>query len=325
VIASASFRDFRVLENARLTLGPFNLLLGPNGSGKTTAVRALLALADASRAAAAGSPPPVYADLAGATAVFEMGGSLAECAATLRFDREGRAVVAFCEPQGARERVAAWLDGIRGFVLDPSVLAQAVPLETPSVLRPNGAGLAAVLAALCHREPDRWSQLVAEFRRIVPEAADVVAGQTVEGTWSFSVTSARGQTMPASTLSQGSLTVLALLTIAFGLQRPSLLCVEEIERGIHPRLLRDVRDILYRLSFPADAGDRAPPVQVLATTHSPYVLDLFVDTPEDVILAEKREGAASFRRLADLPELREMLQNGRLGDLWYSGILGDVL
>ena len=65
--------------------------------------------------------------------------------------------------------------------------------------------------------------------------------------------------------------------------------------------------------------------QVLATTHSPYVLDLFVDTPEDVVIAAKEEnGAAVFKRLVDIPELREMLQSGRLGDLWYSGILGGV-
>jgi predicted ATPase len=132
--------------------------------------------------------------------------------------------------------------------------------------------------------------------------------------------------VPAANLSQGTLTVLALLSIALAPQRPGLLCLEELERGIHPRLLRDVRDTLYRLSFPADWGDTdGRPVQVLATTHSPYVLDLFVDTPEDVILATREEGAASFKRLTDVPELREMLQNGRLGDLWYSGILGGVL
>ena len=81
--------------------------------------------------------------------------------------------------------------------------------------------------------------------------------------------------------------VLALLVLAFAPDRPTVLCIEEIERGIHPRLLRDVRDLLYRLSFPEDSGDTAPAVQVITTTHSPYILDLFANTPEDVILATR--------------------------------------
>ena len=72
------------------------------------------------------------------------------------------------------------------------------------------------------------------------------------------------------------------------------------------------------------SGDTAPAVQVITTTHSPYMLDLFADTPEDVILATRSgelEGA-SFKRLSEVPEVGELMREGRLGDLWYSGIFG---
>jgi hypothetical protein len=62
----------------------------------------------------------------------------------------------------------------------------------------------------------------------------------------------------------------------------------------------------------------------VVTTHSPYLLDLFADNPEDVVLAAKKGESAHFQKLSDLPELTEMLAAGRLGDLWYSGILGGV-
>ncbi|MBE2214499.1 MAG: AAA family ATPase, partial [Opitutaceae bacterium] len=68
MITSIHFQDFRVIERADLPLGPFNLLLGPNGSGKTTAVNAVLALGDVAAARRVGRVPLVQPDLAGATA-----------------------------------------------------------------------------------------------------------------------------------------------------------------------------------------------------------------------------------------------------------------
>jgi hypothetical protein len=90
-------------------------------------------------------------------------------------------------------------------------------------------------------------------------------------------------------------------------------------------MLRGVRDVLYRLSFPADYGHDRPPTQVIVTTHSPQLLDLFRDHPEEVIIADKAGRAARFMRLSDRPDLAALLaEGGSLGDLWYSGILGGV-
>jgi predicted ATPase len=326
VITSIHFQDFRVIEKADLPLGPFNLLLGPNGSGKTTAVSAVLALGDVAAARRVGRVPLMQPDLAGATAEFQFGGNLAGGRVVVRFDATGRPATTFAEPAGSPGApLVEWLGrGLRGYVLDPAALARSVVREAAPILEPDGAGLAAVLASLRRGDARRWTELVAEFRRMLPEYADIIAGPTVDGVVAFSVADVHGRNLPARNLSQGTLVILAMLALVFALDRPTVLCLEEIERGIHPRLLRDVRDLLYRLSFPEDSGDTAPAVQVITTTHSPYVLDLFADTPEDVILATRRgetEGA-SFKRLCDVPEVGELMREGRLGDLWYSGIFG---
>ncbi len=320
MISSIQFRNFRVLESATLPLGAFNLLLGPNGSGKTTAVRALLAAGDTARAMLAGEPAPTWADLAGARAEFVLDQTEPVSRANLRFDADGRAAL-----EGTSPELATHLAGVRGYVLDPVALTQVCPHDAPPRLAAHGAGLPAVLASLRRTDATRWTTFLDEVRRLLPEIGDVIAGETVNGHLAFSVTLTNGKSLRPENLSQGTLLVFALLALALGPERPTLLCLEELERGIHPRLLRDVRDILYRLSFPADCGDPATAVQVLTTTHSPYVLDLFIDTPEDVIIAGKDEaGAANFRRLDTIPELRDLLASGRLGDLWYSGILGGV-
>jgi hypothetical protein len=65
-------------------------------------------------------------------------------------------------------------------------------------------------------------------------------------------------------------------------------------------------------------------VQVIATTHSPYLLDLYRDHPEEIILASKHGNAATFQRLSERTDILELMKDASLGDLWYSGILGGV-
>jgi hypothetical protein len=89
-------------------------------------------------------------------------------------------------------------------------------------------------------------------------------------------------------------------------------------------MLREIRDALYRLSYPKSFGSPRTPTQIVTTTHSPYFIDLFRDHPEEVIISNKRGRAANFERLSDRADLPELLRDGSLGDMWYSGILGGV-
>jgi predicted ATPase len=132
-------------------------------------------------------------------------------------------------------------------------------------------------------------------------------------------------TIPASQASEGTLLALALLTIVHQPMPPILIGLEEPDGSLHPRLLRELRDALYRLAFPSDFGIKRAPVQVVVTTHSPFFLDLFKEHPEQVIIAEKKsDGTATFKNLSDDKELRELIGDAPLGEVWYSGVLGGV-
>jgi hypothetical protein len=75
---------------------------------------------------------------------------------------------------------------------------------------------------------------------------------------------------------------------------------------------------------PKTFGEKRPPVQVIATTHSPYFLDLFRDHPEEIVIAQKDGLTARFERLIDRPDIDEILGDAPLGEVWYSGVLGGV-
>jgi hypothetical protein len=65
-------------------------------------------------------------------------------------------------------------------------------------------------------------------------------------------------------------------------------------------------------------------VQVIATTHSPYLLDLYKEHPEQIVISHKDSEGVHFERLSDKPHLTEILEGAPLGDIWFSGILGGV-
>jgi AAA15 family ATPase/GTPase len=81
---------------------------------------------------------------------------------------------------------------------------------------------------------------------------------------------------------------------------------------------------MYRLAYPESVGEKRQPAQVIATTHSPYMLDLFRDHADEIVIAQKAQGNVKFERLSDRLDLDEILQDTHLGDAWYSGILGGV-
>jgi predicted ATPase len=198
-------------------------------------------------------------------------------------------------------------------------------LERNAELDQSGGGLAAVLDALRDSHPERFEDLNKEIARCLPEYDRMLFETTGASTKAFALRTKRGKhKIPAGHLSQGTLLALAILTLAYLPEPPRIVGLEEPDRGIHPRLLREVRDALYRLCYPESADEQREPVQVIATTHSPYFLELFRDHPEEIVIAQKHGSEATFERLSDRKDLDEMLQDAHLGEIWYSGILGGV-
>ena len=120
-----------------------------------------------------------------------------------------------------------------------------------------------------------------------------------------------GHRITASQASDGTLLVLAYLTLLYLPKdhAPRLLLIEEPENGIHPQRLQDVLGILRELVEEQDH------TQVVLTTHSPYVVDLF--KPEEVTLCRKEEdGSVSVHTLSESDTVREQLDVFTLGEIW---------
>ena len=327
MIASVAFRNFKALRNAHLQLTPFNLVIGPNGSGKTSLVDALMRLRSLSRLPLREPVPESAREIHDGPEVtfhfiqpYETSEAVIGCVSDTQCD------LLQVDPLGSDwPGLRAKLQGMRSYVFDHHAIAARSSAREGAELTISGGNLAAVLATMRKNHPAAFAELGTELMRILPEYAEIDCETGKDGLVGLVlVLREGGERIPADNVSQGTLYLLTMLALAFAPSPPSLVCIEELDRGFHPRLLREVRDVLYRLSHPAGFGLQRAPVQVIATTHSPYLLDLFRDHPEEIVISEKHGTAATFSRLAERGDLKELLEEGSLGDMWFTGILGGV-
>ena len=318
-IGSIEFRNFRCLRETTLPLSPFTLLVGPNGSGKSTTLEPLsVGDRDLEYEANMSVTARDRAEATGYRIAFADGSRFTNEAGP---DGETRREWAGEPPAPGEARAA--LASARHFVFMPTAIREQTVSPTSQQLAPSGANLAGVLARLAAEQPDRFEAIGEDLCRWFTEFDRVEVG-AAEGPALALRTRKTGHAIAARHLSDGNLLALALLTLAHLPDPPAIVGIEEPDRGIHPRLLPEVRDALYRLSYPQDFAEDRDPVQVIATTHSPYLLDLFREHPEEVVIAQQVEDNVKFQRLSDLPDVEELLGDAPLGEAWYSGILGGV-
>lgn len=120
----------------------------------------------------------------------------------------------------------------------------------------------------------------------------------------------------AQQMSDGTLKLFAYMLLLEDPEPPPLICIEEPENGLYPKLLET---LAKEFRAHATGADNAP--QIIVTTHEPYFLDALA--PEEVWILEKRaDGFSTIRRASYIELVRHMVAEGLpLGGLWFSDYL----
>lgn len=349
-IESVDFKNFKLLRDATLPLQPLTVIVGPNGSGKSTVLDALGTIS-----AALGSSVYEYdenthkllepnrsAGTSPARDVVEVGISASTDRGPIRAVWSSGVALPMPDSFAIRPRLgqieppelastpeaAALVDVVRSFrnyALMPERIREPAQLTPDASLAPNGSTLAATLDQMRDRDPDVLAALNDELSRWLPEYDAVLFETPKNGHKAVALRTRAGKhRIGANQLSSGTLLALGLLAIVYGEPNARIIGIEEPEAGIHPRLLRNVFDALLRVAYPAENGIDRAPRQLIVTTHSPYLLDLFKDLPECVVIADRRGDAVTFTRLADRPDVDEIVMAAPLGESWFTGVLGGV-
>jgi predicted ATPase len=115
--------------------------------------------------------------------------------------------------------------------------------------------------------------------------------------------------LPAQQVSEGTLLVLGLLAALHAPGRPSLVLLDDLDRGLHPRAQKELISLLRGLL------ETNPDLQILAATHSPYMLDC-METNEVRMTVLRDDGATVCAALASHPKFEKWKDEMAPGEMW---------
>ncbi|WP_437677491.1 AAA family ATPase [Sorangium sp. So ce131] len=226
-------------------------------------------------------------------------------------------------PDPWRERISAVADELSSFrllQLDIGRLREPSERIGAGSLAPDASNLATVLADL---PPPILGEIRAELVALVPGVSSFHV-EPEGDSFLIDFELSGGERLPARLVSDGTLRLLAILTVLRGQPSSAVIGIEEPENGVYPgrlrRLLtflretaleqRDSPPVEHDASAPIDAAPIeqprwAWPPQILLTSHSPVVLAALRSAPQHIRFIDtvRRDGqlVSRARRVAVTP------------------------
>jgi predicted ATPase len=344
MITRFRLENFKAHRDTHLALRQFTVLVGDNSSGKTSVLEALRLPAELARHATQATRPTLdelvrrgakHMSIAyeGCTGVHPWTTSIAvsgfESSPVIQLhssDTEPAAsqTVDLSNLQGYQWHLNAIAGRIGGGALyrfrAEQVAASAYSDQDGVSVAEDGAQTAVVLADLKLADDERFNRIEQALRRLVPSLDRLRIGPAMVALPSRR-SRVRGsklyfdfhgaKSVPGHHASQGTLVVLALLTVLHGLSRPSVILLDDFDQALHPRaqmeLVRMIKELL--------ALDEFADTQIVATTHSPFVLDEV--SPSDVIaFALRDDGTVAAKPLSEHPDAPRVNGSLKAGELW---------
>lgn len=334
--------NFKAHQDTSVGLGRFTALVGDNASGKTSVLEALelLGVSDGgamlgyglanlvrrgcerSRVHARGQQQGQYTSDE-LEVVIEAAGSNVKFVTTRSGSRGEDRYSATANgvghlsggSTGEWNKVSLSFGAARLYRLNADDVANESPIQDPGVeIDGVGTNTGAVLTSLKLTDDARFERIEEALRRLVPTVERIRLKQErinaqVLNRILFDFRGAAN--VPAHGASQGTLVLLALLTVLHGPGRPNLLLLDDLEHTLHPRAQMELVRLIKSLLALGEFAD----VQVVATTHSPYVLDE-LDVEDVRAFAIGDDGCVRSKSLSSHPEAASSKGTLTAGQLW---------
>jgi predicted ATPase len=175
-------------------------------------------------------------------------------------------------------------------------------------LSPTGDNLPNVIQYLKEQHETRLEKILKILSKRIPRLEKVEASIMQDGRLLLQIKDAPfSQPILAKFASDGTLKMLAYLTVLHDPSPPQLVGIEEPENHLHPRLLPELAE---------ECRAASANTQLMVTTHSPFFVDGL--KPEELwILYRDDNGFTQAKRAADIQGIKEFIDHGALlGSLW---------
>jgi predicted ATPase len=211
-------------------------------------------------------------------------------------------------------RVSALREFIIGWYLSylSADNTRGIPESGPQErLSETGDNLPNVIQHLREQYPDRMDEILRRLSQRVPRLERVEAEVMPDGRLLLQIKDAPFERpIMAKFASDGTLKMLAYLTILYDPEPPQLVGIEEPENQLHPRLLRGLAE---------ECRAASARTQLMVTTHSPFFVNGL--KPRELwVLFRDEDGYTKAQRASDMENIDAFINNGALlGDLWMEG------
>jgi predicted ATPase len=153
----------------------------------------------------------------------------------------------------------------------------------------NGGNLPATLYRLHleKKQEDIYQLLTNQMTKLVPSIDEIrIDNDEKRELLTLQIRFKDGLTLPAQSLSDGTLRFLGLAIIKEDGRGSNLICLEEPENGIHPKKIKDIITLLQDMATDTNyaVADDNPLRQVIINSHSPIVVQ---SVPEDSLYIAK--------------------------------------
>jgi predicted ATPase len=177
-----------------------------------------------------------------------------------------------------------FLANMRFLEINPQAARSASDKFEDRILRRDASNLSAVLARLkeetatAERPDGVLADIAADLSSLIPSVSSLdVLDDPGQRQYSFNVRFAGDLTFSSRVISDGTLRLLALLTLLNDPERRGTLCFEEPENGVHEGRIRMLVDFLRNAVGPSsDQENRS--FQIIINTHSPKVMSALLDS-----------------------------------------------
>ena len=175
----------------------------------------------------------------------------------------------------------------------------------------EGENLSLVIQYLHNHHPAAFSQILELLKQRIPGISQVESKTTEEGRVLLKFQDGSFEDpFLARYVSDGTIKMLAYLTLLYDPSPHPLLCVEEPENQLYPRLLHELAE---EFRIYANRGG-----QVFVSTHSPDFLN--AATVDEVFWLVKQEGYTQIRRASENSQIVAYMKDGdQMGYLWDQG------
>jgi len=181
-------------------------------------------------------------------------------------------------------------------------------------LSPSGDNLQRVAYKLYQTHPSIFKQVVKRMARSVPGISRVVPTKTIDRriilTFADAAFTGENQNFIDTVVSDGTMKMFAYLLLLYDPHPHPVLCIEEPENQLYPKLLGELAEEMQ--AYSQKGG------QVFVSTHSPDFLNA-VGLDSVYWLAKKR-GYSDIQRAKDNEQVKAYMNDGDLmGNLWKQG------